>query len=116
MAGFTISMLVVGLLTKILNGTLLLNVKYTYKIFAVCALSISAFSLIALASYHEPNPEDKNPPSTWFVVAVLASSLVGFGQGLGEATVLGFLKGFPSFTVGYVSSGTGFAGLNCIGL
>lgn len=31
---------------------------------------------------------------------------------MGEATFLGFLKGYPSPTVGYVSSGTGFAGIS----
>jgi hypothetical protein len=30
---------------------------------------------------------------------------------MGEGTFLGFLKGYPSYTVGYVSSGTGFAGI-----
>ena len=101
MAGFSIVMILFSIMTKLTNGTLLLNVKYINKLTAVCALSISAFLLIALASYHEPNSMDKNPPIFWFVVAVLASSLVGIGQGLGEATILGFLKGFPSYTVGF---------------
>lgn len=30
---------------------------------------------------------------------------------MGEATFLGCLKGFPSHLVGFVSSGTGFAGI-----
>ena len=41
----------------------------------------------------------------------MASCLIGIATGLGEATFLGFLNGYPSHTVGYVSSGTGFAGL-----
>lgn len=47
----------------------------------------------------------------WFFVALIASCLIGMSQGLGEATFLGFLKEYPSHTVGYVSSGTGFAGI-----
>ena len=31
---------------------------------------------------------------------------------MGEATFLGMLKGFPSHLVGFVSSGTGFAGIS----
>jgi hypothetical protein len=45
-------------------------------------------------------------------LALLASLLIGFCSGTGEATFLGFLKGFPSHLVGYVSSGTGFAGIS----
>lgn len=36
---------------------------------------------------------------------------MGFGHGLGEAVMLGFCKGFPGKTVGYIASGTGFAGM-----
>jgi len=31
---------------------------------------------------------------------------------MGEATFLGFTKGFPHHVVGFVSSGTGFAGIS----
>jgi len=31
---------------------------------------------------------------------------------MGEATFLGFIKGYPSHVVGFVSSGTGFAGIS----
>ena len=47
-----------------------------------------------------------------FYLALFASVLTGISIGMGEATFLGFLKGFPSYTVGYVSSGTGFAGIS----
>lgn len=116
MAGFSIVMILFSIMTKFTNGTCLLNVKYMNKLAAVCALSITAFAFIALASYHAPDRFEADPPKFWFVVAVLASSFVGIAQGLGEATFLGFLKGYPSHTVGYVSCGTGFAGLFCIGL
>jgi hypothetical protein len=47
-----------------------------------------------------------------FYLALLASVLTGISVSMGEGTFLGFLKGFPSHTVGYVSSGTGFAGIS----
>jgi len=46
-----------------------------------------------------------------FWVSLLASILHGVAAALGESTVLGFLKGFPGITVGFFSSGTGFAGI-----
>ena len=116
MAGFSIVMILFSIFTKTVNGLYLLNVSYMTKLSVVCSLTFVAFSLIALASYHSPGALDKDVSIYWFVVAVLASSFVGIAQGLGEANFLGFLKGFPSHTIGYVSCGTGFAGLFCIGV
>ena len=42
----------------------------------------------------------------------MASTFTGLAQGLGEAAFLCFLKGFPAHLVGYVSTGTGFAGIS----
>ena len=47
-----------------------------------------------------------------FYLSLFASVLVGVGSALGESTLLGFLKTFPGETVGYYSSGTGFAGIS----
>ena len=38
--------------------------------------------------------------------------MIGMSSSMGEATFLGFTKGFPTHVVGYVSSGTGFAGIS----
>ena len=70
----------------------------------VCLLQMASFVGIAVASYYSDNEE-------FFYLALFASVLTGISCGMGEATFLGFLKGFPSHTVGYVSSGTGFAGI-----
>ena len=35
----------------------------------------------------------------------------GIATSIGICTILGFCKGFPSSTVGYFGSGTGFAGI-----
>ena len=44
-------------------------------------------------------------------MAVFASIFTGISQSFGEAVFLGFLKGFPSYMIGDVSCGTGFAGI-----
>lgn len=46
-----------------------------------------------------------------FYVSLIASVILGTVSALGESTVLGFCKGFPSTIVGNFSSGTGFAGV-----
>jgi hypothetical protein len=46
-----------------------------------------------------------------FYLALSSALLFGIGTALGESTVLGFCKGFPSTYVGLFSSGTGFAGI-----
>lgn len=60
--------------------------------------------MIVFATIHH---ENKN----YFWVAVGASVFTGFATGLGEATIMGFLKSYPPGHVGDVSSGLGFAGL-----
>jgi len=46
-----------------------------------------------------------------FYVSLFASVILGVVSALGESTILGFCKGFPSSIVGYFGSGTGFAGV-----
>lgn len=41
--------------------------------------------------------------------------LIGIAHSFGEAVFLGFLKGFPSYTIGDVSVGTGFSGIFATG-
>ena len=46
-----------------------------------------------------------------FGLALAASVLMGLSCSLGETTFLAYCKKFPSHVVGYVSSGTGCAGI-----
>ena len=89
-----------------LNGTVLLNVKHVNRAWLVSVLAVTSFILTGTACYCA----DKS--DSWFYAVVVSSALTGLACGIGEATFLGFCKGFPSYTVGYVSSGTGFAGLS----
>jgi len=52
---------------------------------------------------------DNIPWMFWF--AILSSIFTGVSQSFGEAVLYGFLKGFPSYMIGYVSTGTGFSGV-----
>ena len=76
-----------------------------HRSYIVSTLGIVGFLFIALAS---ANAEVQS----YFFVAIFASVCTGFSVGLGEATFLGFMKGFPSKLVGDVSSGTGAAGVS----
>ena len=112
MSAFQFAMTGFSIMTRLANGTILVNVPHMTRIAAVSCLSITSLSLIALASFNAPDKDAKDPGIFWFCVAVAASCLIGIASGMGEATFLGFLKGYPSHTVGFVSSGTGFAGIS----
>ena len=101
-----------SLMTKFANGTCLVNVPHMTRMTVVSILMITSFTLISTASFNTPKPDETDPPIFWFALAICASCLIGIAGGMGEATFLGFLKGYPSHTVGFVSSGTGFAGIS----
>ena len=67
-------------------------------------LMLFGFLLIAFACTYDQN-------MAFFYVSLLAAVFLGVMSALGESTVLGFCKGFPSAVVGYFGSGTGFAGI-----
>jgi len=62
------------------------------------------FGLLALASIN-------NTFTYAFEVSLVAIGLLGISSALGESTMLGFCKGFPSYYVGYFSSGSGISGI-----
>jgi battenin len=72
-------------------------------------IMITAFTLAAFAATF-------NQHIASFYMALVASMLFGISTALGESTILGFCKGFPSTYVGLFSSGTGFAGIFGSGL
>lgn len=85
-------------------GSVFINFPLFAKIAIISTAQVTSFLIIAYSCRHEDNP-------AYFYVALVASGLTGFAQGFGEATFLGFLREFPSHLVGYVSSGTGLAGI-----
>ena len=74
----------------------------------VSFLATTSLLLIAFSAFMSTKPNSNG----YFWLAVIASVLTGMSSGMGEATFLGFLKGFPTELVGDVSSGTGFAGIS----
>lgn len=94
----------ISICTRYANGSFLVNIPHLTRVKMVSLLQMASFVGIAVASYYSDKEE-------FFYLALFASVLTGISCGMGEATFLGFLKGFPSHTVGYVSSGTGFAGI-----
>ena len=108
MGVFQFTMTVLSIITRFTYGLCLVNIHPMTKIRVVSILAILALILVALASFQSWNP-------IYFDVAVSACVFIGISCGLGEATFLGLLNGFPGHLVGYVSSGTGFAGLSGTG-
>lgn len=104
MASFQFAMTSISICTRYANGSFLVNIPHLKRIKIVSIFQFVSFVGIAAASYYSSNEK-------MFYLALFASVLTGVATGMGEATFLGFLKGFPSKTVGYVSSGTGFAGI-----
>lgn len=107
MALFQFAMTLIMMITRYCNGTVLVNISHKSRFNIVVILGISSFILLSLAA-HEAILGAEN----YFYVALLASMMMGVSMAMGEATFLGFLNGFPSFLVGFVSSGTGFAGIS----
>lgn len=102
---FQFVMIIFIAMARTANGTCLVNWKHIYRSNLVFTFGLLSFLLIAFACYKSDN-------KSYFFVAILASTFTGIAQGLGEAAFLCFLKGFPAHLVGYVSTGTGFAGIS----
>lgn len=98
----------VSFFTRFANGTILVNIKYMTRFWLATGFGLSAFLIISLASYQGTKDEVEQ---SWFYVAIFASVLIGLSSAMGESTFLAFCNKFPSHVVGYVSSGTGCAGL-----
>lgn len=94
----------ISICTRYANGSFLVNIPHLTRVKIVSVLQLASFMGIAIASFYSSQ-------EFMFYLALFASMLTGISTGMGEATFLGFLKGYPSHTVGYVSSGTGFAGI-----
>jgi hypothetical protein len=105
----------ISFITRFANGTILVNIEHPKRFFASACLATCAFFLIAFASFHGEDKDSGKDESGYFWVAIAATMLVGCGMAMGEATFLGYCRGFPSHVVGYVSSGTGCAGLTGTG-
>ena len=108
MGMFLFAMILFGGISRYIHGRYFVRVKHTNRILLVTFFTIISFILIAMACVENTVPQ-------MFWVAVLASILTGVSQSFGEAVFLGFLKGFPSYMIGFTSAGTGAAGIFATG-
>ena len=92
MGFFLNAMTVISIATRFANGTFLVNVKHKTRITMVSFLATTSLLLISFSAYMSTKPNSDG----YFWVAVVASVLTGMSSGMGEATFLGFLKGFPT--------------------
>ena len=97
-------MILFGAISRLVNGACCVKVAHTTRIAIVTIFTFGSFIAISLACFNDKNPD-------YFFVAVFASIFTGISQSFGEAVFLGFLKGYPSYMIGDVSCGTGFAGI-----
>lgn len=95
--------------TRIVNAKYLLRIPHLERILINTLFMAFAFVLLAIST---------NYADYWFsfYMALISASFFGVVTALGESTVLGFCKEFPSSYVGFYSSGTGFAGIFGSGL
>ena len=108
MGAFLFVMILFGCIARYLHGRFFVNMKHTNRILIVTFFTLCSFVMIATASMENTIPQ-------MFWIAIAASLFTGFSQSFGEAVFLGFLKGFPSYMIGYASTGTGVAGIFATG-
>jgi hypothetical protein len=105
MGAFTFILALVIFFSRLANATILVNWPSLRRSYIVTTMGIVAFVMVAYACHRDDDPN-------FFWLAIAASVFCGIGSGIGEAAIISYLKGFPSHLVGYVSSGTGFAGIS----
>jgi len=116
---FQFAMTGVSIITRFLNGTILVNVKHMTRFYITATLQVLALLLVAVSALQGEKAEEcpngdqecKDQYAPFFWVSVSATVFVGISSSLGEATFLGYCNGFPNHVVGFVSSGTGCAGI-----
>ena len=91
-------------ITRIINAKYLIRVRHTRRIYANTIIMVTAYVLVVIA--------ELIGRKFGLVLSLFASVLHGITLAFGEAVILGYLKGFPTYLVGAWSSGTGFAGVS----
>jgi len=92
-----------GGFVKFFNSKYLINVKHSVRLTINSGIMLVAYILIAAVTIKQFE--------AGFWISLFCALLHGGASSLGESTILGLMKGFPSRLVGAFSSGTGFAGV-----
>lgn len=104
MGVFLFVMITFGAISRFVHGRFFVQVKHTNRIALTAFMCFSSFIMISIACIYDT--------IHWmFYLAIFGSIFAGISQSFGEAVFLGYLKGFPSYMIGYTAAGTGFAGI-----
>jgi hypothetical protein len=98
-----------GALARVINAKWFLTTSHKARQWFVTIGMVFGFLLI---SWCVMGTQSGNSTAAYkFWISLVASVIIGVTCALGEANVVALLKGFPSKTIGYFGSGTGFAGI-----
>ena len=99
---FEVGLQAVPILAIIFNSSYLIKVQHQRRLKHVCVLFLASYLTMAYAIFNQ-----KNETSLYFAFA--ACIIYNFSRWIGEATVMGYIKGIPQELVVPFSSGTGAA-------
>lgn len=100
MSFFSSALVFFGMIIKFCNTRFLIKIKHKYKNWATIIIWVISIGFLLLSKFCKV-----------FALSILASVLVGLGTGMGDITVLGFMKCFPPIIISGYSSGTGMSGI-----
>lgn len=101
-----------NVVAKVVFSKYFLRTPHAYRMWFVTILMSAGFILISWCTMGTQQPDGLDPSKEYkFWISLVATTFIGVACALSESNLLAFLKGFPSKTVGYWSSGTGLAGL-----
>lgn len=106
-------MIVFGGFARLINAKFFLQTSHKARQWVVTVMMGFGFLLISWCVMGTQNGLPPNPNKEYkFWVSLCASTIIGISTALGESNVVALLKGFPSKTIGFFGSGTGFAGIS----
>ena len=99
---------------RLINAVWCLQTSHKVRQWGVTIAMTAGFVLISWCLMGtQKTPGYINPKLEYkFWISLVASTIIGISTALGEANVVALLKNFPSRTIGYFGSGTGFAGIS----
>ena len=102
-----------GAFARLINAKYFLQTSHKIRQWFVTIGMTLGFMLISWCVMGTQGPNGIDPNKEYkFWLSLVASVIIGVTTALGEANVVSLLKGFPSKTIGFFGSGTGFAGIS----
>lgn len=98
-----------GVVARWVNAKWFLQTSHKARQWFVTIGMAFGFMLISWCVMGTQNGQSTAEYKFW--ISLVASVIIGVTSALGECNVVALMKGFPSQTIGYFGSGTGFAGI-----